>query len=405
MFFGKKDFGKVSSGSLGQLLDSLAQDRLNRIGPKAAGIVARFDAARKEFSEACMHLAELDVEPYTEDLWNPNVNSIKKQKEIYGNVLIGMSDGISLDAGYSSNEYERYRVILDNIEKGISDILKTNANYKSTLYSYSNHMRGMKRAFTLMESLRDALGAELNNLVADYEIYAKIRSKIYEINSKGDEIKRIESGVRSLENSGIGNDTYRIDKELEEVSSKESEKEALLSAVSKDIGDLINSIGTLTAPLSRAARKYDHSTIGKRSLGDFLSDPSAEIVSGEAYGEFLKLLNDLGRSIETGQIDVKNRQDTLASIAAIRDSDIYSAMVRLEELRTAKTRLENDIRGMERIKEELKNGKGSIARSKREIDAMKIEKERLTESRMALGADIERECLDGYGVRLSITLD
>ena len=405
MFFGKKDFGKVSSGSLGQLLDSLARDKLNRIGPKAARIVAQFDAARKEFSDACRHLAELDVEPYTEDLWNPNVNSIKKQKEIYGNILIGMSDGISLDAGYSSNEYERYRVVRDNIEKGINDILKTNANYKSTLYSYSNYMRGMKRAFTLMESLRDALGAELNNLVADYEIYAKIRSKIYEINSKGDEIKRIENGVRSLENSRIRDDTYRIDKELEDVSGKESEKEALLSAVSKEIGNRINKIGILTAPLSRAARKYDHSTIGKRSLGDFLSDPPAEIVSREAYGEFLKLLNDLERAIETGQIEVKNRQDTLASVAAIRDSDMYSAMVRLEDLRTAKTRLENDIRGMERIKEELKNGKSNIARSMREIDAMKIEKERLMESRVALGADIERECLNGYGVRFSITLD
>ena len=49
--------------------------------------IAIFESAKKEFIEACHVLEKYSGEPNVEDMWAPNINSIKAQKSAYTKTL------------------------------------------------------------------------------------------------------------------------------------------------------------------------------------------------------------------------------------------------------------------------------------------------------------------------------
>ncbi len=404
MLFGKKDYGKIDSDNLESFLKSIAYKKLDKVESKGKGIVEQFGKTADEFRSVCKKLYELDAEPYTEDLWNPNINSIKKQKGIYCNVLIGIVDDTAIRTGENNNAYEKYARILDSMNETISGVLKANSNYKSTLYSYSNHMRDIKRTFSVMESLRNVLNVELGKFSEHYEVYLKIRDKIRELNSSREEMEIVKGGLLSLKENKSDDNTKNINADIEEVSKKIYEKTALQKSLFDDITEFSNKINILVAPLSRVARKFDHSSIGKKSLGDFLSNPIESISDEEKHREFLELLADLKKSVDTGHIDVKNRQDVLVSISTLENSGIYSMIVKLKELKLQMAELESEVKETARIKQGLENAKGNVETSEKEADRMEIEVERLYKSGELLKAEIEREFLSHYDIRMEVIL-
>ncbi|MCL5412911.1 MAG: hypothetical protein M1569_00720, partial [Candidatus Marsarchaeota archaeon] len=96
-FFSKKEPDKVEPGSLLSLLESQFEGRLGNLQVRAEPLVKDLARAQLDFYRLCDDLAKLDAEPYVEDLWMPNIDSIKAKKGSYATAIRQMMSEAVLD--------------------------------------------------------------------------------------------------------------------------------------------------------------------------------------------------------------------------------------------------------------------------------------------------------------------
>ena len=94
MWFFKKNAPSDNSPSeeieLNYLVPMLKQEfekEISEFSKLSSGYVESFESSKKEFVNACHILENYTGEPNVEDLWAPNINSIKTQKVSYTKTL------------------------------------------------------------------------------------------------------------------------------------------------------------------------------------------------------------------------------------------------------------------------------------------------------------------------------
>lgn len=327
------------------LLESQFEGRLGNLQVRAEPLVKDLARAQLDFYRLCDDLAKLDAEPYVEDLWMPNIDSIKAKKGSYATAIRQMMSEAVLDMDMALNIYYRYSAVLLSVDNSINKILKSNATYKTVLYCYSKYMRPFKSIFSNIDVLRERLRRELNAHEKEAAEYVSLKEAISRFALHLAEIKGFEDSARSLEgmlNSKSAADTQNtgVHKDLEMHKLK-------LSETNRKISDLSDRISLLTMPLGRASRKLDHSSVRKRHLGEFISDPIKSISSESDYKEFRSMLQELKESVEKGIIEVKNGEELLGSVSVALDSDIYSMVKELESARQERSLIESGIGTLE----------------------------------------------------------
>lgn len=404
MLFGKSRPEEVDLDSLDGLLNALFEKKLGQLGTRAFSITSELHRSKESFIDACSRLEALDVAPYTEDLYNVNVNSIKTQKATYAKALKKVTAELSLDSGRGSNSYERYRNVLASVEKTAEEVMKTNAAFKHVMYCYSNHLGLFKKSFSTMERQRDDLRRELDNKFKEAEEYTSISSGIMRLKMEKEEITRLNLSLNALEESVEKRDKNALHREEAELSEVILSKKAELSRMNKEITGISGNISMMTKALERPAKKFDHLSMRKKPLYPFIENPIASINSKSEYDEFMALLADLKKSLQDGTVDAKNKDSSIDSVSSLMNSNLLENIDLLKASQVRLSGAEEELRLLEQSLSDLRKGGESAAKATSKLADMKKETEGIKEAMSSSKAAVEKMFFDLYGKSILIRM-
>jgi hypothetical protein len=405
IFLGRKDnVDPVDVSALAVTLDLAFAKEMGPLEPRASAILVDLHVAKERFLQACYEFEKLDAEPYTEDLWMPNINSIKSQKAQYASALTEAAKDLSLDADKSIDVYGRYSRILSNVEAMIGNVLKTNAKFKQSFYCYSKYLGNFKKAYASLERLESTLRSELDRKSAGFQKYSALRSDITALQSSIEELDVLREGISAMKAGATDEKNSSLAGAEADTMKKLAEKESELSVTALEGSEVLRKINLLTAPLARPSRKLDHMTVRRRSLNAFVEDPLGAIKSEKDYAEFIDLLKELKKNVESGSIDSKNRDELLGNIAVLMESDIYQMLISLKDIELKKSGINLEKRELERIIERISAARSDVEQSGFQLKKMESDYVRIAASISSLKSGIEKSFADGYGMRISIIL-
>ncbi len=367
MFFGRGEPEDVGLGSLASQLDLLFEKKLGNMPAKAGTAVSNIRKHQAEFGSLCKDLEALDAEPYTEDIWMPNVNTIKNSKEAYASALRQIILRMDTESAGTGTSYQKYERILSSIDRITNEVLKMNATFKSTLYSYSKHMGGLKREFSLLEQHREELRRLLSDKSPEAARYVEVSGLVSELEDAAENLEILQSEEAAAVDKFGGPLMVADETKKRSLLTELAEMKTSLRDTDARISEHSGRITKLVLPLDRIAKKFDHAHAKERrgQLAALLENPLGRINSREDYLEFNSLLKALGSSIEKNEVDVKNKEETVGMVAALLGADVFgiintmkSDMKRrgtiLGEIKT----LEDSIADLERIgldREKIRN--------------------------------------------------
>ena len=404
MFFGKGGgVEEVSAGSLQRLSDSCFDKKMSKLDSRAAAIASGLSAAIQEFRSACTSFMELDAEPYTEDLWMPNINSIKKQKQQYASALMGIADECSLIVSPLPVAYERYMAILSSISELSGRVLRTNATFKQAFYCYSKHLGAFKKTMAQIDRLSSSLKSELDSHSADYNSYLDAGRKISQLSAYVQELASLEKDIGAIGKPGtVPADNF--EKANAFAAESLARKREELNDISGKISETSKKINSLTAPLERASKKFDHMTLGRKPLSRFLLDPINTLSSESEYAEFKSLMADFSKALMSGSIDLKNAEYVAAAASELEESGIYESIEMLKSLKSKKSETESEIRSLENEIGLISSAKRKVTDAAQEADALKSKSVSVSKSMNELKGQIEAAFEANYGKRIRIIL-
>ncbi len=362
---------EVDPAELEPLLNSLLDKKISNFGAKASNIVKEMSKAKNQFSEACSRFEELNSEPNKLNIYIDNINFIKSQKNFYSKSLRHIIDNWDVSDVDAPNMHIKYSSILSNTERFVAEILKSNNGFKKMLYSYSDHLDSFKRSFSYIERLRDSLVNELNKIWKELSEYNSINEQILQFNLWGEDLIASGKNIDALNQYMTSGSTGAIDTEELEISKGISDRKGELKAVSGEASSLTNRISSIATQLERPARKFDHVSSRKRQLYEFIADPVNTIKNESDYREFASLLEELGKSVDSGLIDTKNSAKTRESISELLNMDIYDEIANFKILERKKSDLEGEIRHSEIMLSKLKEDKNNSERAVGNIESLK----------------------------------
>jgi chromosome segregation ATPase len=402
MLFGKGGRSEqVALAELPGLLDLSFDKKLGTFERKAAKIMSDLSHARRQFDDALAKFERLDVEPDIENFYLDNSSFIKSQKGFYTKALRHIASDWNTSMNNTQNIYGKYSTELTDADRFIREVLRTNNNFKKVLHSYSNHLDSFRNSFSMIERVTNSLRNELGRVSNELSEFNVVSESIQKLALLKDEYNGINSniGVHGLSSVGI------VDSDELKVSEEISKKESELNVVKNEASELAGRINSITTPLERSSRKLDHGTARKRQLGPFMADPIRNISNESDYMEFISLVNELKKSIDSGTIDVKNNTRAGEIVYELLRTDIYSMIVHFRELEGRILLLNDEISSSQIALSRMRENR---SRSEKAIHEVKNMKEKASDIDAALLKElkkVEELFLKYYNRAISITPD
>ncbi len=349
MFFGRPEPETVRLEELEALLVSQFEKKLGNFASRAGAIFEELKASRHEFMGACAELEGVEAEPYTEDLYQPNLEFIKSQKAIYSRTLRKIMGSAIHEPEQGKPSYERYKEALAINEHAANEIMKANATYKVVMYSYARHITSFKRSFSSMERNMVSLRKEIRSREREGLEYESLKNGIGMLRDSVQDLEMLRNGIALLKSpSGEDEGEAIIASETEILNAAEA-KRSELSGIEKEMASASARISLATAPLDRVSKKFDHLSMRKKSLHELLTDPVKALRDEVSYGELIGTVKELRASVEGGAIETKNRDGTIAAIDSLLASDIYGSAASVRMLSERRASILREIKDMERI--------------------------------------------------------
>ncbi len=379
---------------------SVFEKTLEEFSNSSEEYITIFESAKKEFIEACHVLEKYSGEPNVEDMWAPNINSIKAQKSAYTKTLERVLE--KNKEGSFDTTYGKYKAELTYMDETISEMLRVNSMFKIIVMSYSNELNQFKKIFSNMERVRDKLRISLDEIEPDHRKYEDIRNKIENLYGMTEEISLMDENKEGLskdislfENSDNTTIAEKLKKTIIEKNNK-------LGSLNKEIAAISLQLSNILMPIERAARKMDYSYSGGKSLVSYIEKPLENFKSEHDYIEFNNLLNSLFSLVESDKILLKGKEVTLSQINKINNSNINELIIRLSSLDKELHILKEEIFSDEQdIKENL--SKTSIlAEKKKEFFQMEERKNELINSINSTKRRIEELFFTHYKKKIKI---
>lgn len=406
LFFGKKpaEPEKVSIHELEALALSSFEHKSGNLEARAEAEILGMRNSVSEFLDACASLDVLDAEPYVQDLYFPNIASLKSQKSSYAKALRHTMDKIDLTPGRAQTTYDRYNELLSKVDDVTNEVLGVNATFKTIMYCYANHLARIKRSFSTLERHREALRTEISRRAGPASEYSRISERISALKSLIEESKALKEAAAAFNQDKSKDITGKVEAEEASLLVKISEKKLELPQTELSLSKLSANISKITLPLERPSRKLDHITVRKRLLYPMITDPMSNITNKEAYVEFVDLVKELKKNIEAGSIDIKNKESTLDIISETLNSDLYSMLVSFKALQQKHSDIEREIMIMEGALAETRKGKISLGKSKEEVRIMETKSVELSKSINPTKQEIEAMFMEYYRKQILILL-
>ncbi len=405
MFFGRGDdkTEEVKEEALYGLLNSALDAKLKNSGSRASRYVKELNDARKAYEKACKNFAAVTADPHVENPYIDFTSTLKDQKNSYTITLIRILGDWDPAIPEGQNIYERYSKVLSGTEYFIEETLKANNKFKYVLYTYGNYFGDFKKSFALIERQRDLLKSELENAQNEISEYNITKGKIDTLRVLGKELNTANEMVNSLNESLKSASS----------SSKEAEEnilETALSSQDKDMQELNRKISEINVrvsqfilPLERVSKKFDHLSVRKPTLSEFIADPTSRINNESDYQEFTKLLSELKKSITEGKIEAKNNSRINESISELMDPNLYVEIGTLKDLEGRRVELDRSIKMLRTDLSYIQQSKSSHEKVMSEIHSLETGEKETMQRVKDVKASIEKLFLEYYKKRIRIT--
>ena len=142
------------------------------------------------------------------------------------------------------------------------------------------------------------------------------------------------------------------------IASRKAEIDALRSRVLGariGITNLLNSIG-------KAARRYDYSSLSKTKILDYIEDSERLLIGNtEGYADFYSQVTAMQGDIESGRIQLKDRDEALGHIRQVTSGKVAELMSSLESASAALDQERGALRSIEMEEKEMNVIDGSAA--------------------------------------------
>lgn len=363
MLFGRGGKAEeIEFGQLEDLLNSSFDQKLKNFDAKNSSTIKELPRARLQFSEACRGFEELNVEPEIENYYINNANFIKTQKNFYSNALKRIVNDWDATTIEAPNVYSKYNLVLSNTEKFVNETLKTNNSFRQVLHSYAKYLDSFKKSFAFIERLRDSLKTGLDRMDRELSEYNILTDRIRKLVLLKEELELVNKTINEFSSGGspYQGDTASETEILKSIGQKESE----LSNLNATNSNLHNKISAITVPLERPSRKLDHIATRKRQLYQFIADPINNLNDESDYKEFIVLVEELKKSVDSGVIDTKNNSKIAETISELLTTDLYSMIMTYKSHQKKESDLRAEIRVsrsiLNKIKEDRYNSEKMI---------------------------------------------
>ena len=405
MFFGRGDdkTENVKVEALYSLLNLSFDAKLKNAGSRATRYAKDLRDARESYEKACKNFAAVTADPHVENPYIDFTSTLKDQKNSYTITLMRILGDWSLTPPDSQNIHEKYSKVLSGTEYFIKETLKANNKFKYVLYTYGNYFGDFKKSFALIEKQRDLLKSELAGVQDELSEFNILKGKIDTLELLGKELNTAKGMANSLNESLTSAGS----------SSKEAEEsklEAILSSQEKDLQELNSKISEINVrisqlilPLERASKKFDHLSVRKTTLSEFIADPTSRINSESDYQEFRQLLSELKKSINEGKVEAKNNSRINESISELLDSNLYAEIGELRALKGRRSELDRSIRTLRTDLSYIQQSKSSHNKVISEIRSLESGEKETMQRIKDVKESIEKLFSEYYKKRIRIT--
>jgi len=405
MFFGRGDnkTEDVKITALYGLLNSLFDAKLKNSGSRASRYVKELNDARHSYEKACKGFAAITADPHVENPYIDFTSTLKDQKNSYTITLIRILGDWNLAVPEGPNLYERYSKVLSRTEYFIEETLKANNKFKYVLYTYGNYFGDFKRSFALIERQRDLLKGELASVQDELSEYNILKGKIDTLGILGKELNTAKDMVNSLNESLTSASSNSKEAEYIRLEGALDSQEKELQELNRKISEINVRVSQLTLPLERVSKKFDHLSIRKTTLSEFIADSTSRIKSETDYQEFRQLLSELKQSINEGKIEAKNNSRVKESISELLNSNLYVEISALRDLEGRRSELERSLKALRIDLSYIRQSKSSHEKVISEIHSLETGEKETMQRVKDVKAFIEKLFLEYYKKRIRIT--
>lgn len=396
----------IALDAVRQLVESLFDKKMEGLYQKAARAIAQINDSKKYFIDACDRFdrssADLDLEGMS---YFASASHIRSQKPVYVSTLKRMLDEDSADMDRRSGYYF-YERKLTEAQEMINRILKTNGSFKNVVYAYANELGNVKQGYGQMESSVNSLKSVMESGSSDLNVYKAILSSVEELRLlveeqamlSAEKTQQLSSRDASARKEIGIEERHRI---TDAIASRKAEIDALKSRV---LGARIG-ITNLLNSIVKAARRYDYSSLSKTKISDYIEDSERLLIgNAEGYADFYSQVAAMQGDIESGRIQLKDRDEALGHIRQVTSGKLAELMSSIDSTSAALDQVRGALRGIEMEEKEMDVIDGSAASRERKLAEIGM---RMDTVRMTIGpkkALVEQSINSAYRKRINILL-
>ncbi|MGC8687524.1 MAG: hypothetical protein ACP5RM_02375 [Candidatus Micrarchaeia archaeon] len=392
MFFGKpKEANYVEVAKLKSFIEKAFESKMQKSAKTYYNIAKSIKEELGRFESICADLDGYNGEPDTELIGKVSTNTLKEQKSVYAKGLINIAKSFAiLEKG---NTYDSMVATSAELHSALKKMLETNLKFKTVVMAYGNQMQALKRPYGNMESLANALDAEIERMEPKAAEYRELMALV-------DKLEVLEAEYKKPEEYSMQNDTnYEYVIKLLESAIAKKENEA--KEIRKSIDHANASLAEVLAPLGRAARKHDH--LNNSSLYSFVANPINNI-NKQNYEVFKRELEKLYEEMQAGKVDEQGN----AIYSAIKKAMDPKLLEEVENARILAKKYMHYARSIEEMKARLSDYNSAAAKSNEQAKRVKSRLERRKDIIAAIGQlkdRIERLVEAYYSTKIEIKLD
>lgn len=405
MFFGRGDdkIEEVKAETLYGLLNSLFDAKLKNVGSRSSRYVKELNDARHAYEKACKNFTAVNADPHVENPYIDFTSTLKDQKNSYTITLMRILGDWGLEVPEGPNLYERYSKVLSGTEYFIEETLKANNKFKYVLYTYGNYFGDFKKSFALIERQRDLLKEELMSAQDELSGYNILKGKLDTLGVLGKELNTAKGMVNSLNESLASASSNSKEAEENRLEAALDSQEKDLQELNRKISGINVRVSQLTLPLARVSKKFDHLSVRKTILSEFIADPISRINNESGYQELRQLLLELKKSINEGKIEAKNNSRVSESISELMNSNLYIEIGELRDLEGRRSELDRSVRMLRTDLSYIQQDRSSHQKVISEIHSLETGEKETIQRIKDVKDSIEKLFLEYYKKRIRVT--
>ncbi len=403
MLFDKNEAVDVGLDELYRLANECLDRRVSSLAQRCEPLAAELLRSKERFIEACDRFGRLDDEPDMEYAPEKSAGFIRGMKGPYAAALRRAVESLDIRTDAHANVYERYKRLLSSLKSALNEVEKVNGTFRQVMYCYSGKIAGCKAAFASMERVRNRLASELERRAAEIANHERVVSRISALVSQNEELDQLREGMERLaagahRNAGAVNAHDGSDAALDETLRTEM---AALAQAEGEASRIRHEIKAMTAPLVRAAKKFDYANKSRQGLCGFMENPVGTIRTAEDYSRFVSLVAQLDRALDS-ELETESSKAQRESISRLVHADILSM---LEAYRACEKSAHDAGARLSELKARIGAAALTRASSERSMQQSGRLSQRITDAeKRALDNKraVEQAFLEYYKVRISI---